>query len=141
MRISTTSTLASRGQRNARDVATFLGHSHGLRGRLVLTMRSPASSLDFFESSHVPEALSSRAGAADATDPAEERQESFLQLWFQVDDRLADLDAVEREQRRIQRLTTRQRLENSLVRRLLTAYAKWLDEVRREWDMPDPRDT
>ena len=73
--------------------------------------------------------------------PREIVWQRLLQLWFQVDDRLADLDAVERKQRRIQRLTTRQRLENSLVRRLLTAYAEWLDEVRREWDMPDPRDT
>ena len=63
------------------------------------------------------------------------------QLWLQVDGRLADLDAVERRQRRDRHLTTRQRLENSLVRRLLTAYAEWLDEVRREWEMPDPRDT
>ena len=72
--------------------------------------------------------------------PREIVWQRLLQLWFQVDDRLADLDAVERAQRRIQRLTTRQRLENSLVRRLLTAYGEWLDEVRREWDMPDPRD-
>ena len=38
-------------------------------------------------------------------------------------------------------LTTRQRLEHSLVRRLLTAHADWLDEVRRESNMPDPRES
>jgi len=65
----------------------------------------------------------------------------LFQLWLQVDDRLADLDAVEREVRRNRPLTTRERLEHSLVRRLLTAYAEWLDEVRREWNMPDPRES
>ena len=65
----------------------------------------------------------------------------LFELWLLVDDRLADLDAVEREIRRDRPLTTRERVEHSLVRRLLTAYAEWLDEVRREWSMPDPRDT
>ena len=65
----------------------------------------------------------------------------LFQLWLQVDDRLADLDAVEREVRHKRPLTTRERLEHSLARHLLAAYADWLDEVRREWNMPDPRDS
>jgi DNA-binding PadR family transcriptional regulator len=64
----------------------------------------------------------------------------LFQLWLQVDDRLADLDAVEREVRQKRPLTTRERLEHSLVRRLLTAYSEWLEEVGREWNMPDPRE-
>ena len=65
----------------------------------------------------------------------------LFQLWLQVDDRLADLDAAEREVRHNRPLTTRERLEHSLARHLLAAYADWLDEVRREWNMPDPRDS
>jgi DNA-binding MarR family transcriptional regulator len=65
----------------------------------------------------------------------------LFQLWLQVDDRLAELDAVERRIRHHRPLSTRERLEHSLVRRLLTAYAEWLDEVRREWNMPDPRES
>jgi DNA-binding PadR family transcriptional regulator len=62
------------------------------------------------------------------------------QLWLQVDERVAELDADERRVRNRRPLTTRERLEHSLTRRLLAAYSDWLDEVRREWNMPDPRD-
>jgi hypothetical protein len=68
------------------------------------------------------------------------RRGERAKLWLQVDDRLADLDAVERQVRHHRPLSTMERLEHSLGRRLLTAYAEWLDEVRREWNMPDPRD-
>jgi len=62
------------------------------------------------------------------------------QLWLQVDDRVAELDADERRVRNRRQLSTRERLEHSLTRRLLTAYWEWLDDVRREWNMPDPSD-
>ena len=64
---------------------------------------------------------------------------ALLTLWDDVDDRLAELDEVERRMRRIRPLTQQQRLEHSLTRRLLDTYAAWLSEVGREWRMPDPR--
>jgi len=73
--------------------------------------------------------------------PADVVWTRLARLWDQVDDRLADLDAVERKVRQERPLMTRERLEHSLVRRLLSAYGDWLDEVRREWNMPDPRDS
>ena len=36
-------------------------------------------------------------------------------------------------------LTQQERLEHSLTRGLLDAYAAWLSEVGREWEMTDPR--
>ena len=63
---------------------------------------------------------------------------ALLQLRHEVDDRLAELDEVERRMRR-DGLTQHDRLEHSLTRGLLDAYAAWLSEVEREWEMTDPR--
>ena len=67
------------------------------------------------------------------------RSEGRYPVRDDVDDRLAELDEVERRMRRIRPLTQQQRLEHSLTRRLLDTYAAWLSEVGREWRMPDPR--
>lgn len=62
-------------------------------------------------------------------------------LWLrdEVDDRVAELNEVERQMRRDRTLTRQERLEHSLTRGLLDAYAAWLSEVGREWEMTDPR--
>jgi len=71
--------------------------------------------------------------------PAATVWKALLQLWHEVDDRLAELDEVERRMRRDRTLTQQERLEHSLTRGLLDAYAAWLSEVGREWEMTDPR--
>jgi DNA-binding PadR family transcriptional regulator len=64
---------------------------------------------------------------------------ALLRLWDEIDDRLAELDEVERQMRRDRTLTPQDRLEHSLTRGLLDAYAAWLSEIGREWEMTDPR--
>jgi DNA-binding PadR family transcriptional regulator len=64
---------------------------------------------------------------------------ALLRLSDEVEDRLAELDEVERRMRRARKLTQQERLEHSLTRGLLDAYAAWLSEVGREWEMTDPR--
>lgn len=64
---------------------------------------------------------------------------ALLRLWDEVDDRLAELDEVERRMRRDWTLTQQERLEHSLTRGLLEAYEAWLSEVGREWEMPGLR--
>ena len=64
---------------------------------------------------------------------------ALLRLRDEVEDRLAELNEVERRMRRDRTLTQQERLEHSLTRGLLDAYAAWLSEVGREWEMTDPR--
>jgi DNA-binding PadR family transcriptional regulator len=64
---------------------------------------------------------------------------ALLRLWYEVEERLAELDGVERQIRRDRPLTQQERLEHSLTRGLLGAYAAWLSEVGREWGMTDPQ--
>jgi len=71
--------------------------------------------------------------------PAATVWRALLHLWDEVDERLAELDEVERRMRRKRPLSQQERLEHSLVRGLLDAYTAWLSEVGREWEMPDPR--
>src|SRR5262249_35504811 len=71
--------------------------------------------------------------------PAATVWKALLRLWDEGGERLAKRDGRARQMRRHHgTLTHQRRLEHSLARGLLNAYAAWLDEVRREWEMPDP---
>jgi DNA-binding PadR family transcriptional regulator len=61
-------------------------------------------------------------------------------LVFQVGNRLADIDAEEREMRRSGQWTSSvsDRLEIGLSRHLLHAYEAWLDDVMRELNQENP---
>jgi DNA-binding PadR family transcriptional regulator len=72
--------------------------------------------------------------------PAATVWRALLRLWDDVDDRLAELDKIERQMRRERPLTQQERLEHSLSRGLLNAYAAWLSEVGREWQLHNWRD-
>jgi len=59
-------------------------------------------------------------------------------LWFDVRERLAELEYQERQLRRRKRWNETNRLEVELSRKLLHAYEEWFDEVARAWEIPDP---
>ena len=62
-------------------------------------------------------------------------------LWFDVRERLAELDYQERQLRRRKRWNETNRLEVELSRKLLHAYEEWFDEVAtsaRAWEIRDP---
>jgi DNA-binding PadR family transcriptional regulator len=61
-------------------------------------------------------------------------------LWFDVRERLAELDYQERQLRRRNRWSDSNRLEVELSRKLLQAYDQWFDEVARTWEIRDPLD-
>ena len=59
-------------------------------------------------------------------------------LWFDVRERLAELDHKERELRRRKGWSDTNRLEVELSRKLLEAYDQWFGEVARAWQIRDP---
>jgi len=59
-------------------------------------------------------------------------------LWFDLRERMAELEHRERQLRQRNLWSDTNRLEIELSRKLLQAYDQWFDEVARTWEIRDP---